>query len=75
MRKIEKEDSALESFLKACDIYRKLPKDLVESSTSGATISLVTIIILFLLLLSELSSFLAPKLVSDLQVDISAESE
>lgn len=72
---MHKEENSVEGFLKKCDIYRKLPKDTVEASTSGATISLITVIVIFLLCLSELSSYMTPQLVSDLQVDVSKTAE
>jgi len=72
--KKQNEDSIIESFLKSWDIYRKLPKELVQSTTSGATISIITIGIIMLLWLSEFSNYWSPQLVSDLQVDVSLEA-
>lgn len=71
----KQEEGSFSKFLKTCDIYRKLPSDLVESSTSGATISILTLVLIFILCLSEFSTFWNPQLVSDLQVDISNQSE
>ena len=70
-----KQENPVKSFLKSWDIYRKLPSDLVESSNSGAAMSLIVIIIIVLLFFSELSTYLSPQLISDLQVDVSALSE
>lgn len=45
----------LHSKITAFDIYRKLPADLVQSTYSGAFISLISAAIMFVLFLSELN--------------------
>ena len=45
MVKQKQKDSCIVSILKSCDIYQKMPKDLVEPSTSGATLTIIVIIV------------------------------
>ncbi|CAD5116532.1 DgyrCDS5411 [Dimorphilus gyrociliatus] len=51
------------------DVYRKIPKDLTQPTTTGAYISVASILFIICLLLSELTSFLYPETVSELFVD------
>lgn len=51
------------------DIYRKVPKDLTQPTTAGAAISLACTLFIFFLLISELMSFIAIEVVSELYVD------
>ncbi|CAF0912268.1 unnamed protein product [Adineta steineri] len=52
------------------DIYRKIPKDLTQPTTTGAAISLVCISFISTLLLIELYYFITPDVISELFVDI-----
>jgi hypothetical protein len=52
------------------DIYRKIPKDLTQPTTTGAAISLICISFISTLLLVELYYFITPDVVSELYVDI-----
>lgn len=65
----------VEEFLKSWDFYSRMPKDLVGANRSNFTISVITVIIWVILFLSELSTYLSPELVSDLQVDVSPSAE
>lgn len=46
-------------FLQRLDIYRKVPQDLTEPTTSGAIISLVCVLVIISLLVVELKHFMA----------------
>ncbi|CAF3307077.1 unnamed protein product [Rotaria socialis] len=52
------------------DIYRKIPKDLTQPTTTGAAISLICITFISTLLLIELYYFITPDVVSELFVDV-----
>jgi len=45
--------------IKAFDIYRKLPTDLSEPTTSGALVSIIATVIMLLLFISELRDYIA----------------
>ncbi|CAF4016492.1 unnamed protein product, partial [Rotaria sp. Silwood2] len=51
------------------DIYRKVPKDLTQATTTGAAISLICITFISTLLLIELYYFITPDVISELFVD------
>ncbi|KAG1700932.1 Integrator complex subunit 14 [Nymphon striatum] len=51
------------------DIYRKIPKDLTQPTTTGAVISICCCLFMFLLFFSELLSFISVEVVSELFVD------
>jgi len=51
------------------DIYRKVPKDLTQPTTTGAAISVGCCLFIFFLLVSEFASFIAINIVSELYVD------
>lgn len=55
--------------VKRFDIYRKIPKDLTQPTTTGAVISISCITFICLLLLSELVAFISPDIRSELHVD------
>jgi hypothetical protein len=55
--------------LRRLDIYRAVPKDLTESSNTGALISLFSLIILAYLFISELIAFNTVELHSQMYVD------
>ncbi|CAF1105647.1 unnamed protein product [Rotaria magnacalcarata] len=52
------------------DIYRKIPKDLTQPTTTGAAISLICITFISTLLLIELYYFITPDVTSELFVDV-----
>jgi len=52
------------------DIYRKIPKDLTQPTTTGAAISLICVSFITTLLLIELYYFITPEVRSELFVDI-----
>lgn len=54
---------------KKLDIYRKVPKDLTQPTTSGALISICCVLFMTLLFVSELIDFLTPEIVNELFVD------
>lgn len=51
------------------DIYRKVPKDLTQPTTAGAAISVICSLFIFFLFISELASFIAVDVASELYVD------
>ena len=55
--------------LRRFDIYRKVPKDLTQPTTTGAVISISSGIFILFLLISELLSFMQNELISELYVD------
>ena len=55
--------------IKRFDIYRKLPKDLTQPTTTGALISICSTFFIIFLLVSEVLSFLQEEVVSELYVD------
>ncbi len=70
-----KQKGGFASFLKSCDIYRRLPKDMTEPTVSGATISLVCSALMLLLFMSETAAFFTPDVKTDMQVDVSQASQ
>lgn len=50
------------------DIYRKIPKDLTQPTSTGGTISICCIFFIILLLASEFYSFITPEVTSQLYV-------
>jgi hypothetical protein len=59
----------MSKFLKSIDLYGKLPKDLAESTSSGAIMSVVTFVFLGLLLFTEIFSFIDLDVKSDIIVN------
>ena len=55
--------------VKKLDLYRKIPKDLTQPTTTGAVISVCCVSFIVLLLFSELYYFIAPDVRSELHVD------
>ena len=55
--------------VKRFDIYRKIPKDLTQPTTTGAVISVGCVTFICLLLISELIAFISPDVRSELHVD------
>lgn len=55
--------------IRRLDIYRKIPKDLTQPTTTGACISICSIFFICYLFLSELIGFLSHEVVSELIVD------
>jgi len=61
--------------IKSCDIYHKITTEYDTKSSSSNLINLITIVLIFMLCLSEFSTYWNPEFISDLQVDLSTESE
>ncbi|XP_066913255.1 endoplasmic reticulum-Golgi intermediate compartment protein 1-like [Clytia hemisphaerica] len=57
------------------DIYRKIPKDLTQPTKTGACVSILSIIFIVFLMLSELSSLLFIDVKSEMFVDISSSQK
>jgi len=55
--------------VKRLDIYRKVPKDLTQPTLTGAIISIVCCLAIFVLIVSELNRYLTNELVSQVYVD------
>lgn len=55
--------------LKGVDFYRNAPGEYTEGTVSGACISVVAIVTLFVLCLSAISSFISPRTYTDILVD------
>jgi len=54
---------------KKLDIYRKVPKDLTQATTSGALVSVACVAFITLMLLTEFYAFISPDIQSELMVD------
>nr|XP_054766429.1 endoplasmic reticulum-Golgi intermediate compartment protein 1-like [Lytechinus pictus] len=63
------------NFVKRLDVYRKIPKDLTQPTYAGACVSLLSMLFITFLLLSEFMSFMRPDVVSELYVDNPGEVE
>lgn len=57
------------------DIYRKIPKDLTEPTTTGALISICSVFFIVFLFLSEFYSFIGTEIISELYVDNPSEND
>ena len=55
--------------LKSFDVYRDIPKDLTEQTTSGAVVSLAAAVFIGYLFLAELFAFLSPSVTHAMFVD------
>lgn len=55
--------------IKRLDVYRKVPKDLTQPTTTGAIISICCVVFIVLMLLTELVWFVAPDIKSELIVE------
>jgi len=55
--------------LKRMDIYRKVPKDLTQPTTTGAIVSIISIIFITFMLATELLYFVRPDVKSELIVE------
>ncbi len=55
--------------IKRMDIYRKVPKDLTQPTTTGAIISICCTVFIVIMLLVELFFFISPDIKSELIVE------
>ncbi len=55
--------------VKRLDIYRKIPKDLTQPTTTGAVVSVACVGFIVLMLATELAWFISPDIRSELHVD------
>ena len=55
--------------VKRLDIYRKIPKDLTQPTTTGAVVSVACVAFILLMLATELLWFISPDIRSELHVD------
>lgn len=55
--------------VKRLDIYRKIPKDLTQPTTTGAVISVCCVVFIGFMLLTEFYYFISPDVRSELHVD------
>eukprot|EP00094_Tigriopus_californicus_P009464 TCALIF_09127-PA protein Name:"Similar to ergic1 Endoplasmic reticulum-Golgi intermediate compartment protein 1 (Danio rerio)" AED:0.32 eAED:0.32 QI:344/1/0.5/1/1/1/2/0/130 len=55
--------------VKRLDIYRKIPKDLTQPTTTGAIVSVCCVSFIVLMLMTELVWFITPDIQSELHVD------
>lgn len=61
--------------LKSFDVYRKLPQDLTEPTTSGAIVSITSTLIMLILFLTEFNEFLKVRTVSEMFIDTNKGGE
>ncbi|KAF4708825.1 hypothetical protein FOZ63_030899 [Perkinsus olseni] len=59
--------------MKSFDMYRKLPRDLTEGTTTGATISVITLVVAIYLFISELIDYLTPQRTSRMLIEHNKE--
>jgi len=60
---------------KSLDVYRKLPSDYLQPTYSGATLSIISTVIMVMLFLSELRSYMEIKTSSEMFIDINRGGE
>ena len=65
----------LSRHLKSFDFYRKVPNDLTVATLPGATISIIAVVCITILFLSELIGFLSVHTTSQLFVDVPRGTE
>ncbi len=56
------------------DFYRNIPKDLTETTSHGAVLSVCATLFMITLFVLELWAFLAPAITTDVIIDPSTES-
>ena len=56
--------------IRRLDIYRKVPKDLTQPTTTGACVSVCSVLFIVFLMTSELGSFIQTDVISEIFVDI-----
>jgi protein disulfide-isomerase-like protein len=61
--------------LKDFDFYRRIPKDLTESSTHGSALSICAAIFMLILFVLELSAFLSPQYQTNVLIDSASTSQ
>ena len=65
----------LGGLLRDFDFYRKIPKDLTETSTHGTILSLCAAVFMLILFIAELSSFLSPQYLTNVLIDSTTETQ
>lgn len=60
--------------LRQFDLYRNIPKDLTETSSHGAILSLCATIFMLALFVAELWAFISPALVTNMVIDPSSDA-
>lgn len=65
----------VQSKLRKLDVYRKLPQDLTEATMSGAILSIIAMVCMSLLFVTELSEYLTISTTSEMFVDINRGGE
>ena len=63
------------SRFKDIDFYRKIPKDLTESSTHGSVLSLCAAVFMLVLFIAELWAFLTTQITTNIIVDPNTETQ
>jgi hypothetical protein len=61
--------SSITMDIKRLDIYRKIPKDLTQPTTTGAIVSICCVCFICCMLLTELMWFISPDIRSELHVE------
>lgn len=59
----------ISKILKSVDLYGKLPKGLAEPTSSGAIVSMITMVVLTLMIISELIEYVTIDVNTDIYVD------
>ena len=60
--------------LKDIDFYRKIPKDLTESSTHGNVLSFCAALFMLVLFIAELWAFLSSQIITNVVIDPNTDS-
>lgn len=63
------------NLLRDFDFYRKIPKDLTETSTHGTILSVCATLFMLVLFIAELSSFLSPQYLTNVLIDSNTEPQ
>jgi len=72
--KKEKRNTAMLSRLKEFDLYRRIPKDLTETTTHGTVLSICASVFMLVLFIAELWAFLSTQITTNVVIDPVSDS-
>ena len=65
----------MEFDIRRLDFYRKVPRNLTEATRTGACVSIISVVFIVFLMMSELSSFLYTDIKSEIFVDLPSDEK
>ncbi len=71
----QKDSSTCADWIRSFDFYKDLPQDLAQPTFSGASISMVFVVLMGILFVSETVNFLTPHKTSEIVIDVSKGNE